>query len=146
MLQMNAMTWGNQYEPEAIRSYEEMTKETVTDAPFHFNSKIKGSGSSVDGYVGNDGLIETKCPYNGINHIAALLYDEIKPEYVKQIQKQLFDTGRQWCDFVSFDPRMKKEYQTKIIRIFPDEKMHIEFRANIESIVMKIEEIKKQLK
>ena len=144
MTQMNAMVWGNEHESTAIESYEKKTKKTVTSAPFHANKKVKGSGSSVDGYVGKQGLIEVKCPYNGANHISVMLNREIEPKYYAQIQKQMFDTKRKWCDYVSYDPRLKKEYQIVIIRILPDAEMQKEFQNKIESIVMKIQEKLKQ--
>jgi hypothetical protein len=66
--------------------------------------------------------------------------NEIESKYFAQIQKQLFDTGRKWCDYVSFDPRLKSKYKIHIIRILPDEKMFAEFESKIVSISQMINE------
>jgi len=140
MEQRNAMAWGNEHEGKAIEYYEKLKKCKAKSAKFYKNKSIKGSGSSVDGYVGNDGLIEVKCPYNGANHVSVMLSNEIESKYYAQIQKQLFDTGRKWCDYVSFDPRLKTKYKIHIIRIMPDEKMFTEFESKIVSISQMINE------
>ena len=140
MEQRNAMAWGNEHEAGAIEMYEKTTKRKVKSAKFYKNKSIKGSGSSVDGYVGHDGLIEVKCPYNGANHVSVMLSNEIESKYFAQIQKQLFDTGRKYCDYVSYDPRLKAKYKIHIIRILPDEKMFAEFKTKIVSIAQMINE------
>ncbi len=77
--------------------------------------EIKGTLASPDGLVGDDGLVEIKCP-NTATHIETLLKGVIADRYVKQMQWQMACTGRAWCDFVSFDPRMPGDLQLFIKR------------------------------
>ena len=55
--------------------------------------------------VGEDGLVEIKCP-NSSTHVGWLRAKKVPAKHIKQIQCQLWVTGRSWCDFVSYDPRM----------------------------------------
>jgi predicted phage-related endonuclease len=63
------------------------------------------SGASPDGLIGTEGLVEIKCP-NTATHIETLLADSVPAKYVTQMQWQMACTGRIWCDFVSYDPRL----------------------------------------
>lgn len=129
--QIDARRWGKRFETDMIKAYEEKTKRKVKDVGF-LKGKIKGSGSSLDGLVGKYGQIEGKCPYAYENHIHTLLFDYIKPEYLDQIQKGLYDSGRKWTDYISFDPRLQKPFQIKIIRIYPDLEMFEMFEKKIQ--------------
>jgi putative phage-type endonuclease len=111
-----AMQWGTDMEPEARRNYEFMTNATVDEASFVLHPTIGETGASPDGYVGADGLVEIKCP-NTATHIETLLGGSVAGKYVTQIQWQLACTGRQWCDFVSFDPRMPATMSLFIKRV-----------------------------
>jgi hypothetical protein len=62
-------------------------------------------GCSPDGLIGDDGLIEIKCP-NTATHIEYIIDGELPKEYEKQVHSQLWITDRKWCDFVSYDPRL----------------------------------------
>ena len=103
-----AMRWGTDNEPYARAAYEFRTDATVIDAPFIKHPAIEWSGASPDGLVGDDGLVEFKCP-NTSTHIETLLGGGIPEKYRLQMQWQLACTGRAWCDFVSFDPRMPED-------------------------------------
>jgi hypothetical protein len=89
---------------------------------------IANAGCSPDGLVGGDGLIEIKCP-NTATHLEILLTGKIDIEYIHQMQFQLSCTGRQWCDFVSYDRRLPdlcnadgEAMRLKIIRVPRDDK------------------------
>ena len=83
---------GNDNERLALDDYEEATGRFVTMTGFHpFDEWL---GASPDGLVGENGLVEIKCPYNGKLHPL----DE-RPDYFAQIQVQLLCTNRDWCDF-----------------------------------------------
>jgi hypothetical protein len=92
----------------------------VTVAEFVGHPAITMSGASPDGYVGEDGLLEIKCP-NTATHIDTLLGEPIDGRYLKQMQWQMACTGRQWCDFASFDPRLPTDLQLKILRMERDD-------------------------
>jgi predicted phage-related endonuclease len=77
---------------------------------------IGDCGCSPDGLVGDDGLIEIKAPLTS-THIETLVGKAVPAKYVTQIQWQLACTGRQWCDFVSFDPRMPEAMQFFCVRV-----------------------------
>lgn len=115
-----AMQWGTDIEPEARRNYEFFTNSTVDEASFVAHPSIAETGASPDGYVGADGLLEIKCP-NTSTHIETLLGGSVPGKYITQIQWQLACTGRQWCDFVSFDPRMPETMNIFIKRVPRDD-------------------------
>jgi len=114
-----AMQWGTETEPQARAAYTLHTDRPVEEASFVDHPTIPMSGASPDGYVGADGLIEIKAP-NTATHIETLLGEAIDGKYIKQMQWQMACTGRAWCDFVSFDPRLPLELQTKIQRVERD--------------------------
>lgn len=115
-----AMQWGTDTEPAARQTYEFMTNATVEPAPFVLHPTIGDTGASPDGYVGEEGLVEIKCP-NTATHIETLLTGSVSGKYATQIQWQLACTGRRWCDFVSFDPRMPATMSMFIQRVARDD-------------------------
>jgi YqaJ-like viral recombinase domain len=80
---------------------------------------IAMSGASPDGLVGSVGLLEIKCPETK-KHIATIIANEAPAEYIPQMQWQMACTGRTWCDFVSFDPRLPLDLQLFIKRVHRD--------------------------
>ena len=79
----------------------------VEDGGFFIHDEISRLGASPDGLVGTDGLIEIKCPTSAV-HIDTLITKQIPVEYEWQMLCEMACTGRQWCDYVSYDPRMPK--------------------------------------
>lgn len=116
------MQWGTDQEPNARSAYEFRTDETVELVGFVPHPKIGDSGASPDGLVATDGLVEIKCP-NTATHIETLLGRAVPGKYITQIQWQLACTGRQWCDYVSFDPRMPESMSLFIARVPRDPAM-----------------------
>jgi putative phage-type endonuclease len=114
-----AMQWGTDMEPQARSTYEFMTNALVDPAPFVPHPSIADTGASPDGYVAADGLVEIKCP-NTATHIETLLTGSVPGKYVTQMQWQMACTGRAWCDFVSFDPRMPATMSLFIQRVDRD--------------------------
>jgi len=115
-----AMQWGKDTEPHARAAYEFRTDATVTPAGFVDHPVIEMSGASPDGYVGDYGLVEIKCP-NTATHIETLLGTEVPGKYRLQMQWQMACTKRQWVDFVSFDPRMPEHMRLFVARIKRDD-------------------------
>ena len=101
----DAMAWGTATEPQARVDYEVKTGNFVDQIAFVEHPTIEWFGCSPDGLVGNDGLIEIKCP-NSATHWATIKDKKPPNKYVIQMQTQMACTNRQWCDFVSFDPIM----------------------------------------
>lgn len=114
-----AMQWGTDTEPQARAAYEFMTGNTVEEIGFADHPSIPMAGASPDGLVGADGLVEIKCP-NTATHIDTLLTETIPGKYRIQMLWQLACTGREWCDFVSFDPRLPADMQLWISRVAPE--------------------------
>jgi putative phage-type endonuclease len=111
-----AMQWGTETEPQARAAYSFMTDADVTECGFFDHPSIAMFGASPDGLVGEDGLVEIKCP-NVATHLETLLGGIVPAKYVTQMQVQMACTGRQWCDFVSFDPRLPSDLQMFVQRV-----------------------------
>jgi len=77
-------------------------------------------GGSPDGFVGDDGGVEIKCPFNAANHLAVFL-DGMPEEHIGQIQGSMWISNRQWWDFVSFHPNMPPGLDLYIQRIPRDQ-------------------------
>ena len=127
-----AMQWGTDQEPFARAAYEAATGVLVDELGFVPHPTIEGAGASPDGLVGDDGLVEIKCP-NTATQIETLLTGAIPSKYVAQMQFQMACTGRAWCDFVSFDPRMPAKAQMFVKRLNRDD----EYIANMEGEIQK---------
>lgn len=127
-----AMQWGVDQEPLARAEYEVKTGNFVDQVAFVDHPTIANFGCSPDGLVGDDGLIEIKCP-NTATHIDYVMQDKVPTKYIPQIQCQLAVTGRKWCDFVSFDPRLPDGLQILIVRLERDD----EYIEKLEARVVK---------
>jgi putative phage-type endonuclease len=125
-----AMQWGTDNEPNARAAYEFKTASDVTLLGFSIHPVIRDSGASPDGLVGTDGLVEFKCP-NTATHIETLLTGKIDPDYITQMQWQMACTGRQWCDWVSYDPRMPESLKLFIQRVERDQDRIDELEAAV---------------
>lgn len=125
-----AMQRGTEQEPMARGMYEWLNSLLVMEAAFIGHPSIDMAGASPDGLVGDEGLIEIKCP-NSATHIEFLRTGLIDPDYVLQMQFQMMCTGRKWCDFVSFDNRMPDELQYKCVRVPFDEMKAAEIRREV---------------
>ena len=134
-----AMDWGTETEPQARAMYEFVTGRAVTEVGFVPHPTVDMAGASPDGLVGADGLVEIKCP-NTATHIATLTGGAIKDWYVKQMYWQMACTGRQWCDFVSFDPRMPPEMQIHITRLNADPVIIAEITEAVTSFLAEVDE------
>lgn len=132
-----AMQWGTEQEPNARAAYEFLTDNTVTEIGFVDNLVIPMSGASPDGLVGDDGLVEIKCP-NTATHIDTLLSGKIDAKYIKQMQWQMACTGRDWCDFVSYDPRLPTHMQLWVKRVNRDDKQIDEIETIVADFLKEI--------
>jgi len=126
-----AMQWGTDWEDMARDLYEERTGREVTQVGFI--EYTRDSGGSPDGIVERDnGQIEIKCPFNGANHVkffrmkkAEELLD-LTPDskqYYYQMQFNILINKSNYCDFISFDPRVRPILQMRIIRCYPNDKI-----------------------
>ena len=115
-----AMQWGLDTESQAKTAYSFCYDADVKDVGFIIHPTIEASGASPDGRIGDDGLVEIKCP-NTATHIESLLGSEIPDKYIVQMQWQMACTGTKWCDWVSYDPRMPARLSLHVKRIMRDD-------------------------
>ncbi len=111
-----AMRWGSEMEAFGVDAYEAATGLETFQVGFFFHPNLAYAGASPDRLVAPDGLVEVKCPTTS-THIETLLKCEVPERYQIQMQWQMACTGRAWCDFVSFDPRLPEAYQLFIQRV-----------------------------
>lgn len=135
----DAMRWGTETEPQARAMYELVTGHTVVETGFVPHPTIVGAGASPDGLVGDYGLLEIKCP-NTATHIKTLRGAEIDRDYLLQMHWQMLCTGRTWCDFVSFDPRLPMEMQMHLRRVELDEKLAAEITDEVTKFITELNE------
>lgn len=115
-----AIEWGNQTEPQARSMYEFNSGNQVEEVTFIRWNETNKIGISPDGLVGDDGGIEIKCP-NTTTQIETFLSGKMPTGHKPQVQGSLWVTGREWWDFVSFDPRIDGEASYFCQRIYRDE-------------------------
>lgn len=110
------MQRGEELEDGAISCYEFETG--VETSPGGFVTTDDGRcGCSPDRLIGDDGVLEMKCPCGNV-HVSYLLDP---PSLAKskgpQVQGELYVTGRQYVDLVSYHP----ELPPLIVRVVRDE-------------------------
>jgi putative phage-type endonuclease len=134
-----AMIHGTETEPEARRAYEFFVDRDVQQVGFASHPTIPMAGASPDGLVGDDGLLELKCP-NTATHIDTLLSATIPDKYVKQMQFQMACTGRQWCDFASYDNRLPERMRLFVKRVDRDAEAIAEIEREVTTFLAEIDE------
>ena len=141
-----AMQWGTETEPLARAHYELKTGNMVNQIGFVEHPMIEQAGASPDGLIGEDGCIEIKCP-NTSTHLDTLLSQKVPSKYITQMTWQMVCTGRKWCDFVSYDPRLPENLQLYIERIELDEdyakKLQNEVVMFLVEVNEKVEKLRK---
>jgi len=118
------MLWGLQQEPFARAAYEMHAAVFVDQVGFVISPDYDFFGCSPDGYIGDDGMLQIKCP-NTTTHLGWLMGGVIPAEHVPQMVAEMAVTGRKWVDFVSFDPRLPEHLQLFVKRYHRNEK-HID--------------------
>ena len=143
------MERGTELEPIARAAYEVETSQMIDQIAWVDHPKIEKAGCSPDGLVGEDGLVEIKCKETH-NHFETILKDEIDSDHEKQMLWQMACTGRAWCDFVSFDPRMPDHLKLFIQRFNRDDlrikEIEDQVRVFIAEIDQKVDDLNKLYK
>lgn len=129
-----AMKWGTEMEPEARAAYQFYRDALVVEVGFVPHPRIAMSGASPDGLVGEVGLVEFKCP-NTATHIETLIGQAVPAKYITQMQWQMACTGRQWCDFGSFDPRLPEDMRLFVRRVDRDEALIADLEARVSAFL-----------
>jgi putative phage-type endonuclease len=141
----SAMQWGTEQEPFARIAYETKMNLFVEQIPFMDHPKIEWFGCSPDGLVAEDGLIEIKCP-NTTTHLEYIDGGKPPAKYIPQMQTQMACTGRKWCDFVSFDPRLPENLQLFVVRLDRDDGYIKEMEVEVQKFLQEVNELFTKLK
>ncbi len=134
-----AMQWGTDTEPQAREAYKWHQQVTVLECPMIDHPKIAMSGASPDGLVGDAGLLEIKCP-NTATHIKTIMGGKVERKYALQMQWQMACTERDWCDFVSFDPRLGMDFQYWRIRVERDGVLISEIETEVSALLVEVDD------
>lgn len=133
---LRMIEWGNEMEALAIRAYEADTFTQIHSKQVFHRIPDMMVGGTPDGLVGDDGIVEIKCP-NSDNHLLNITQGAQVSDYINQVQAYLWITDRKWCDFVSFDPRFPDDLQLHVQRIGRDD----ELIAVIKARAIEMEEL-----
>ena len=140
-----AIQHGIDTEDEARAMYEVASGVMVEETGWHPHPRIAWSGASPDGLVGDDGLLEIKCP-NTATHIDTLLSRRVPAKYLPQMQWQMAVTGRPWVDFVSYDPRMPPDLQLWTDRVARDDARIEQLEAEAEKFLAEVADVVSKLR
>jgi putative phage-type endonuclease len=133
-----AMQRGMNEEIGARNAYEFQYNLAVEQVGFVDHPSIAMSGASPDGLVGDDGLIEIKNP-NSETHMHSIINKEIDIDYIRQMQWQMACTGRQWCDFTSYDSRYPAHLQLNVKRVYRDDDLIAELQTAVIEFIGEVE-------
>ena len=139
-----AMQWGVDKEEEARTAYSFLTGRNVVEVGLYKHPTIIGSHASPDGLVDDDGCLEIKCP-NSATHIETLKSNQVAHKYLLQMQWQMACADRQWCDFVSFDPRMPDHLTLYVQRVERDNDMLATLESEVRVFLAEVDEDVKAL-
>lgn len=140
-----AMLRGTELEPTARACYEAESGLLVVECGFVLHPDIEGLGASPDGLVGDDGLCEIKCP-NTATHIEFIRTGKPKAEYQWQMLCQMACTGRQWCDFVSYDDRLPPALQYHSVRMERDDNRIAEMVSEVTKFLAELDALEQDMR
>lgn len=132
------MRAGKENEAAAIALYAFLVNVDPVAVPFVDHPTIAMAGCSPDRLVGDVGLVEAKCPATH-THIATLRGASIDPDYITQMQWQMACTGRQWCDWISYDPRMPVDMQIDVRRVHRDDVRIADLNAAVTRFLAEVD-------
>lgn len=138
------MRWGSEQEVEAIAAYEWRRNIDVTACGFIDHPSL-AAGTSPDGLVDDDGLVEIKCP-NTVQHVETLLSGRPPEKYAAQMMWHMACTGRAFCDFVSFDPRLPDAMRLFVRRVHRDAECIEMLEAAVGQFLAELEEMEARVR
>ncbi|ELF6206811.1 YqaJ viral recombinase family protein [Pseudomonas putida] len=140
-----AVQRGVELEPFACMAYEADKGLMVVETGLVMHPTIAGFGASPDGLVGEDGVLEIKCP-NTATHIATMQSERHDPQYEWQMLAQMACTGRAWADFVSYDDRLPEPLQYVCHRFERDFKRIREMESEIKAFLEELSDLEKEMR
>jgi hypothetical protein len=138
------MRWGLAQEPFARAAYEMQYDVMIESVGFVTHPDFIRFGCSPDGLVGEDGMVQIKCPSTS-THLATILSGKIPLEHAAQMLAELACTGRDWNDFVSFDPRLPRHLQLFVRRFHRNQVLVEKLEENVVQFNAEIEDVLAQL-
>jgi predicted phage-related endonuclease len=136
-----AMQWGIDCEPLAFAAYEALTGNIAQRSGFCAHTDLL-IGCSLDGHIDDfGGILELKCPKSA-THYRYLKEGKAPADYLPQITHNLWVTGAEWCDFVSFDPRMPLNLQTFYVRVT---RADVDLRGYVEKALAFLAEVDREV-
>lgn len=139
-----AMQRGTDLEPMARGRYEIENDILVIETGLVDHPEIENFAASPDGLVGEDGLVEIKCP-NTAQHIEFLRTGKIDDKYQKQMTAQMLCTGRKWVDFVSYDDRLPSPLDYKCKRFELDKKAASEMLSELADFLSELDGLEAEM-
>jgi putative phage-type endonuclease len=134
------MQRGIDLEPEARSKYESLFETTIeqvgfitTDEDHKYSEWV---GVSPDGLTKDNGMIEIKCPKKS-THMYYISNGKLPSEYKWQVMFQLYVTGFEYCDFMSYYPNLKPF----IIRVFPDKQIFDEIEKELDLLIIEVKKL-----
>ena len=135
-----AMQWGTEQEKFARAEYELACDWTVDEVGIVLHPTIERGAASPDGLVSTNGLVEIKCPKTA-THLQTLIDKKQPRQYENQMLWQMACTGREWTDFVSYDPRLPEDLQLFVHRFDRDDKRIAEIEAAVTQFLTEVNEM-----
>ena len=105
-----ACDWGTANEANGIMEYQALTGNVVQATGLHIHPTYNWMAGSPDGFVGNEGMIEVKCPYYRRKD-GSRAHATVPGHYYMQMNALLEITERAWCDYVCWTPETVKIYR-----------------------------------
>jgi len=140
-----AMQWGTDNEPLARAAYETANGVMVDQVGLVIHPSIDRGASSPDGLVDPNGLVEIKCP-NTATHLEYLLAKAVPSQYQPQMLWQMACCGADWCDFVSYDPRLPEDLQLFVKRFNRDSERIEAMEAEVNLFLSEVDATIKALR
>ncbi len=140
-----AMQWGTEQEKFARAEYEMFCAWTVDEVGLVIHPTIEQGAASPDGLVSTDGLVEIKCPKTS-THLQTLVDKKQPRQYENQMLWQMACTGRQWCDFVSYDPRLPEDLQLFVHRFDRDQERIDAIEEAVKQFLTEVDEMIDKIK
>jgi putative phage-type endonuclease len=141
----DAMLWGTMHEDEARAVYETRNGVLVAECAYFPHPTIAHSGASPDGLVGEEGIIEIKCPTTK-THLATILAGAIPEEHFYQMAWEIESSGRKWADFVSYDPRLPGNLSYFCKRYEPEPAFLETLRAEVVKFLAELDELEARVR
>lgn len=139
-----SMQRGTEVEPEARDFYGFVHGHSIKTVGLVLHPTIDMACASPDALVGDEGLAQFKCP-DQHTHMATLMGAPIDGGYIKQVQWEMACTGRQWCDWVSYDPRWPDEMRLFVKRVPRDPVMIAELEKQVREFLTEVDETCRKL-